>query len=224
VRPLAVDRTAPASVDVASDDAAWIVPEGTSAPTGVPPEIFAAAARAFGAGERLDMQQLAGSLGISRATLYRRAGNREALFAAVIWCNSRVTLVDAVRRTRELRGVPRAVAVAAHVLMISDRSAPLRHFLATDPEAALRVLTGAHGGVQERFIDAFERLLELEAARGHLALSLDLASVAYAIVRIAEGFLYADVIADRGRDIDRAITLINGLLRGLDTVGSSSAT
>jgi AcrR family transcriptional regulator len=157
------------------------------------------------------MQQSAGSLGISRATLYRRAGNRDQLFAAVIWSNSRATLVDAVRRTRRLRGVPRAVAVAAHVITVSDQSVPLRQFLASDPEAALRVLTGAHGGVQERFIDAFERLLALEAARGHLALSLDLASVSYAVVRIAEG--YADAIADRDCDIPRAITLIDELLR-----------
>jgi AcrR family transcriptional regulator len=222
VGPPAVDRGAPRSVDALVDDAAWVVPEGTSPPASVPPEIFAAAARAFAAGERLDMQQLAGSLGISRATLYRRAGNREQLFAAVIWSNSRATLVNAVRRTSQLRGVPRAVAVAAYVLTVSDQSVPLRRFLASDPEAALRVLTGAHGGVQERFIDAFERLLALEAARGHLALSLDLASVSYAIVRIAEGFLYADAIAERDRDIDRAVTLIDGLLRGLDTVSSST--
>jgi AcrR family transcriptional regulator len=221
--PLAVDRAASARVDATADDAAWVVPEGNSPPANIPAEIFMAADRAFAAGERLDMQQLAASLGISRATLYRRAGNREQLFAAVIWANSRTTLVDAVRQTSRLRGVPRAVAVAARVLKVSDRSLPLRHFLATDPETALRVLTGAHGGVQERFIDTFERLLELEAARGHLALSLDLASVSYAIVRIAEGFLYADVIADRDRDIDRAVTLIDGLLRGLDTVGSAAA-
>lgn len=206
-----------ASRPAAVDDAGWVVPQGTGPPPEVPPRIFAAAARAFAGGERLDMQHLAGSLGISRATLYRRAGNRDQLFAAVIWSDSRTILVEAVRRTDRLQGVPRAVAVAGHVLTVSDRSVPLRRFLAADPEAALRVLTGAHGGVQAGFIDAFERLLELEAGRGHLALGLDLASVAYALVRIAEAFLYADVIADRPRDIDRAVALIDGLLRGLDT-------
>ena len=200
------------------DDVAWVVPAATAPPAGVPPEVMAAAARAFAGGERLDMQQLAGDLGISRATLYRRAGNRDQLFAAVIWANSRPTIVDAVRRTRRLRGVARVVAVVGHVLTVSDRSVPLRHYLATDPEAALRVLTGAHGGVQEHFIDAVTRLLELEAARGNLALSLDLATVSYALVRIAEGFLYADLIADRARDIGRAVTLIDGLLRGLDVL------
>jgi len=209
------DPGAPAPVVFGDVD--LIVPEGTAAPVGIPPEIFAAAARAFAGGERLDMQQLAASLGISRATLYRRAGNRDQLFAAVIWWNSRATLVEAVRRTSRLRGVARVVAVAGHVLIVSDGSVALRRFLATDPETAMRVLTGAHGGVQEHFIASFERLLELEAARGHLALSLDLASVSYALVRIAEGFLYADVIADRERDIGRAATLIDGLLRGLDT-------
>jgi AcrR family transcriptional regulator len=213
--PLADPGCAPTALTVA-DDVGWVVP-AAGAPAGVPPEVLAAAARAFARGERLDMQQLAGRLGISRATLYRRAGNRDQLLAAVIWANSRPTLVDAVRRTRRLRGVARVVAVVRHVLTVSDRSLPLRHYLATDPEAALRVLTGAHGGVQEHFIDAVERLLELEAARGNLALGLDLASVSYALVRIAEGFLYADLIADRARDIGRAVTLIDGLLRGLDS-------
>ena len=35
-------------------------------------------------------------------------------------------------------------------------------------------------------------------------------------MRISEGFLYADVIADRAPDIDRAITVIEALLLGLD--------
>lgn len=199
-----------------TDDVGWVVPEGLAPPAAIPPAVFAAAVHAFGRGDRLDMQQLAAGLGISRATLYRRAGNRDQLFAAVIWSNSRAPLADAVRRTRRLRGVARVVAVSRDVLTATDRSVALRHFLAADPEAALRVLTGAHGGVQEHFIDAFERLLELEAARGHLALGLDLPSVAYALVRLAEGFLYADLIADRERDIERAVTLIDGLLRGLD--------
>ena len=37
-----------------------------------------------------------------------------------------------------------------------------------------------------------------------------------AIVRICEGFLYADVIADRRPDIGRAVRVIEALLSGLD--------
>jgi hypothetical protein len=35
-------------------------------------------------------------------------------------------------------------------------------------------------------------------------------------VRICEGFLYADVIADRPPDTGRAVTVIEALLLGLD--------
>jgi hypothetical protein len=40
--------------------------------------------------------------------------------------------------------------------------------------------------------------------------------VAYAIVRISEGFLYSDVVADRAPDINRATTVVEALLTGLD--------
>jgi hypothetical protein len=55
---------------------------------------------------------------------------------------------------------------------------------------------------------ALERLIDLERGRGGFDASLDTPTLAYAIVRISEGFLYAD--------IDRAITLIEALLLGLD--------
>ena len=51
-------------------------------------------------------------------------------------------------------------------------------------------------------------------------------SLAYAVTRISEGFLYADVLADRPPDIERAITVIQALLTGLDRAAAtrSSAT
>ena len=40
--------------------------------------------------------------------------------------------------------------------------------------------------------------------------------LAFAIVRVADGFLYSDVIADRAPGIRRAIIVVEALLRGLD--------
>jgi hypothetical protein len=37
-------------------------------------------------GQRLDMQALARRLRLGRATLYRRAGNREQILDEVVWC------------------------------------------------------------------------------------------------------------------------------------------
>lgn len=206
-----------------TDDVAWVVPEGTQPPAAVPGEVFDAAVAAYRAGERLDMQQLARTLGVSRATLYRRAGNRDALTAEVVWWDGRRSIVDAVRRTNALTGVTRVVEVTRLVITNSHRSEPLHRLLEADPEGALRVLTGAHAGVQDRYIDCFERLFELESARGHLSLNLDVASLTFAMIRICEGFLYADVIADRRRDINDAVAIIDGLLRGLDCVGGATA-
>jgi hypothetical protein len=73
---------------------------------------------------------------------------------------------------------------------------------------------------------ALENLIDLERRRGSFDASIDTPTLAYAIVRLSEGFLYADVIAartpgiDRAPDIDRAITLIEALLLGLDLSSS----
>ena len=55
--------------------------------------------------------------------------------------------------------------------------------------------------------------MELEEARGNLRLGIDRATLAYAIVRIGESFLYADVIADNDPDVDQAVAVIGRLLR-----------
>ena len=63
---------------------------------------------------------------------------------------------------------------------------------------------------------ALGRLIERERGGGYFAAELDPDSLAYAVTRISEGFLYADVLADRPPDIERAITVIRALLTGLD--------
>ena len=96
------------------------------------------------------------------------------------------------------------------------RDRPLRAFLRSDPETALRLLTGARSTVHLGMASALEKLIDLERDRGCFDAGLDTPTLAYAILRISEGFLYADPIADRTPDTDRATTLIEGLLTGLD--------
>jgi len=68
----------------------------------------------------------------------------------------------------------------------------------------------------ERIVERVMDSLDLERERGCFDASLDTPTLAYAIVRISEGFLYSDVVADRAPDIDRATTVIEALLTGLD--------
>jgi AcrR family transcriptional regulator len=199
-------------------DTRVIVPEGIAAPATVPTEIFTAAADAYASGQRLDMQSLARRVGVGRAILYRRAGNREQLLDAVIWWRARHLLVKQVQATTGLAGAARITAVIGGVLRAVERDQPLRAFLGSDPEGALRILTGARSRVQRGMAEALEKLIDLECNRGTFETELDTPTLAYAIVRISEGFLYADVIADRPPDIGRAITVIDSMLLGLDLV------
>ncbi|HJZ09791.1 MAG TPA: QsdR family transcriptional regulator [Trebonia sp.] len=198
------------------DDAQAVLPGGTAMPAGIPDEIFTAAADTFVAGQRLDMRSLARRLGVARATLYRRVGNRERLLDEMLWWRARHLLVDQVQATASLAGTERLAALIGGVLRAIARDRPLRAFLESDPETALRLLTGARSTVHQGMAAALEKLIDLERGRGRFDANLDTPTLAYAIVRISEGFLYADVIADRTPDIDRAITVIEALLTGLD--------
>lgn len=196
---------------------AWaIVPGGAAAPAAIPAEIFTAAVDAFAAGQRLDMRSLAGRLGVARATLYRRAGNREHLLDEVLWWRARRLLVDQIQASGSLAGTERLVAVIGGVVRAIATDLPLRAFLESDPETALRLLTGTRSTVHRGMATALEKLIDLERDRGCFEAALDTPTLAYAITRLSEGFLYADPIADRPPDIDRAVTLVQALLTGLD--------
>jgi AcrR family transcriptional regulator len=208
----------PAIPEVAyfADDLSVVVPEGTAPPAHIPADVFAAAADAYAAGRRLDMQSLARRLGVGRATLYRRAGNRERLLDEVLWWRGRRMLAVQLRATRERDGVARITAVIAGSLRSIERDPALRAFVETDPEAALRILTGTRSTAQRGMSRALENLIDLERGRGAFVTDLDTPTLAYAIMRICEAFLYADLIADRPRDVGRAATVIEALLAGLD--------
>ena len=201
-----------------TEDVRIVLPGGTQPPAMVPAQIFAAAVEAFVAGQRLDMRSLARRIGVARATLYRRVGNREQLLDQVLWWRARRLLADQVRASADLNGTDRLTAVISGVLRAIGTDRPVRMFLESDPETALRLLTGVGSTVHQEMATALENLIDLERGRGAFDARLDTPTLAFAIVRVSEGFLYSDVIADRAPDIGRAITVIEALLRGLDLV------
>ena len=201
-----------------TDDVGRVLPQGTGTPATIPGPIFAAAVDTFLAGQRLDMRLLARRVGVGRATLYRRAGNREQLLDQVLWWRARRLLAGQVRASAHLTGTDRLTAVIGGVLRAIGADRPVRMFLESDPETALRVLTGSRSTVHQGMAAALESLIDLERARGSFDARLDTPTLAYAILRVSEGFLYSDVIADRAPDIGRAVTVIEALIRGLDLV------
>ena len=110
-----------------------------------PAAAFLTARRHFLAGDRIDMQALAGELGVSRQTLYRWTGSREQLLADVMFALSDAVFDTAMRETAHLGGADRLLAVFRRHVTALISSRPLATFLRNETAAALRILTARHG-------------------------------------------------------------------------------
>jgi AcrR family transcriptional regulator len=169
------------------------------------------ARRRWLAGERLDMGELARELGISRATLYSWVGSRERLIGEVLWSFAETGLQQA-REAASGSGAGYVVDVFQRFIHLNASFEPLRRFIERDSELALRVLTSRNSPVQGRMIAAARDLLAEQVQSGALTPGLDVETLAYTIIRVAESFLYSDVIAGTEPDIDRAVDVVHVLL------------
>jgi AcrR family transcriptional regulator len=176
-----------------------------------PLDALRAAREAWMDGRPLDMGALAAQLGTSRATLYRWVGSKERLLGEVIWSAASEAWADA-RAKAPGHGPDHVADVTERYMRGAVDFPPLRRFIARDPEYALRVLTSKHSPMQRRSVEATRALLAEEAEAGALEPPLDLDTLAYVIVRIAESFLYSDVITGSEPDVGRAAQAIRALL------------
>jgi AcrR family transcriptional regulator len=184
------------------------------APVG-PLDALRAARRRFLAGRRLDMSELAGALGISRATLYRWVGDREQLLGEVLWSFAEAGLEEArahADRTAKDQGVDWVVRYNAHFVRATAGFEPIRRFLEAEPDAGLRVLTSNRGVAEGRLIESLRATLDERVASGHLKLRLDPGDLAYVIVRISESFIWREFITGDEPDLDRASDVVRVLL------------
>jgi hypothetical protein len=89
---------------------------------------------------------------------------------------------------------------------------PLRRFIASDPELALRLLTSKDGPVQERMIAVARELLDEQIAAGRLKPALDVDTLSYLMVRVSESFLYSDLITGSEPDTEKGVEVVRLLL------------
>ncbi|GGS31436.1 MULTISPECIES: QsdR family transcriptional regulator [Actinokineospora] len=189
-----------------------------------PSEIVRMAARLVNQGARLDMSALAAELGISRTTLFRRVGNREDLLGEALWLLSDKTMRAADKRWHAMHGDAvrdpddglRCLWIMAWYREAIAGHQGMRMLLDEEPVAAIRVLTDPAGRVQPRVIQSYVDLLDRDVDAGGFVPVVDVKTLAYAIVRLGETFLYSDVLASRSPDLAAVGTLIGRLVdRGL---------
>ncbi|TWS25085.1 TetR/AcrR family transcriptional regulator [Tsukamurella sputi] len=177
-------------------------------------EVIRLAARWFREGRRVDLGRLATASGIGRATLYRWFDGREQVVGEAIWLGiaQAIARVEAAEPVRDREAFLRSFTRLAHE--VRDYP-PLAGFAADEPEFALRVLQSGGSVVQARLIDWVEAwLTDIAVPRVDGARGIARTDLAYAIVRLAESFLWSDMIIGTAPQPDKAAALVELLLDG----------
>src|SRR5438477_11844115 len=180
--------------------------------TPTPAAAFRTARRMYLRGQRVDMQALAAELGISRTTLYRWTGQREQLLSDVLWSLSDEIFEQAKADHPEHTGAKRLLAIYRQHVGALVQAEPLRAFLRQETHFALRVLTSPEGGVQSRTVRRLAELYREEQQAGAFRPRVDPSALAYAVVRVTEGFIYNDALATVEPAVDRAARIVALLL------------
>jgi AcrR family transcriptional regulator len=179
--------------------------------------IVSTAARWIYEGRRLDMQGLADELGVSRVTLFRRVGSREELISQALWRLAERMLDIAVERWEAERpeGELHTPGTIRHINAMVAGSAGLRRLLDEEPALTMRVLTDPAGRIQGGFVAFNEELLRRDMEEFGLVTIIEPGALAYALLRLSESFLYADVLAARKPDVETANRLQQALIEGI---------
>lgn len=163
--------------------------------------------------QRINMNELAQSLGVNRATLFRWIGNRDIFHAEVIW--SLVEPVyEEIRRTTPGEGIDYVCDVLDNIFRLLVESEHLRAYLQADPLFALRILTSKDSPIQDRTISLIASMLEEQIRSGKLQPPFPVDTLAYLLVRLIESFLYGEVISGRQPDWAAAMKAIRLLTTG----------
>jgi AcrR family transcriptional regulator len=184
-----------------------IATRSTSRPRGRPPgatreQVLNAAIQRYADCVRIDVVSIAAELGVGRASIYRWFGSREGLVNEVLVRTSR-DLVAYARRRAEGAGAHRLLSTFGLINRGLARSRALRYFLREEQGFALRLVASGAGKVQPTMVGLIKEILDEEVGAGRYRPPTDTETLAYAIVRLAESFLFNDAVADLRGDVAR---------------------
>jgi AcrR family transcriptional regulator len=175
--------------------------------------VLRAATEQFLNGQRVDVTVVARRLGVGRATIYRWFGSREALIGEVVAIELE-RLMAAKQRLVTRHGAVGLIEVLDRTNRTLAKSIALRRLLEQEPTVAMRLLTASDGIVQPRAVAYVEEMIRAEISEGTFSPPAEPGVVAYAIVRLAEAFLYNDAaIGIRGEH--RRLRAVQAALLGV---------
>ena len=167
-----------------------------------PADVLDAALYRYLRGVRLDLQALAADLGVSRTTIYRWFGSREQLLGEVV-ARAAEGVLDAIYADTPGRGAARLLEVFDRFNRALADAPALRRFLEQERETALRIISSSAGIVTPRMVQRIGEIIEAEVRSRAYRPPVDVETLAYAIVRLAEAFLFNDASARIRGDVDR---------------------
>jgi AcrR family transcriptional regulator len=153
-------------------------------------------------GRRVDVQAIAAELGLGRTTIYRWFGSREELIGEVLFVAAEPLLKEARAKARG-RGARVLLDTFDRFNRSLADSPALRRFVEAERDTALRIITSGAGTLQPRIVASIQEVIDGEVRAGAYDPPIDTSTLAYAIVRLAEAFLFNDAVAGMRGDVER---------------------
>jgi AcrR family transcriptional regulator len=172
-------------------------------------DVLEAALYRYLRGQRVDVQAIAAELGLGRTTIYRWFGSREGLLGEVLF-RAAEPIVDEARAQATGSGAAALLDTFDRINHALATAPALRQFLERERDG-LRIITTSAAGVQPRMVEKITSLIEAEVRAGTYSPRVEPAILGYAIVRLAEAFLFNDAAhgirgdVDRLRDVEAAL-------------------
>jgi AcrR family transcriptional regulator len=173
-------------------------------------DVLEAATNRYLRGHRVDVQAIAAELGLGRTTIYRWFGSREGLIGDVLVSVTKPLLAAARAGARGKGGAKIVDTFDRFNRSLVDAPA-LRRFVEQERYAAVRIITSGAGNVQPRNVAMITEVIEDEVRAGNYDPPVEPATLGYAIVRLAEAFIFNESATgmrdsvDRLRDVEAAL-------------------
>jgi AcrR family transcriptional regulator len=184
-------------------------------------DVLATAMHRYLRGQRIDVQAIAAELGLGRSTVYRWFGSREGLIGEVLNL-AYDGLVEAACARAKGRGGLRLLDIFDRLNRSLADAPALRKFVEQEREAALRIITSSGGIAQPHNVARIVAVIEDEVRAGNYKPPVDPGTLGYAIVRLAEAFLFNDAAAGMRGDVDR-LRDVEAAILGVRLAGRSAS-